>query len=222
VSGVRSQERIRCSPVWTSSIRLAVTGSIHFVKSSAIRHLACSRSSSRIAAALFEKTVQVWDLQKREKISEFETVLSFGGKRLALDPSSEFCFAANWEKGRRGSVACYNAVNGELVWHRTDLSKTQHLQLSASSNTVWCVPDESSTKGLNATSGETLVEMRGLSDLFESPYSPCMLLVPRKRDYILRSRDEFRIPRLSFAVLKRGIHARCSMYLRGERPRSSL
>jgi len=96
---------------------------------------------------------------------------------------------------------CYNALNGEQLWHRTDLSKTQHLRFSASSNTLWCMPDEASTKGLDPSSGETLLEMRGLSDLFESPHSPCMLLVPRKRDYILTSRDDFRIPRLSCAVL---------------------
>jgi hypothetical protein len=49
------------------------------MRASAIQKLSVSKESSKVAAAFSENTVQVWDLFAREKVTEFETVFSFGG-----------------------------------------------------------------------------------------------------------------------------------------------
>jgi hypothetical protein len=88
----------------------------------AIRELAAARSVPRIAAAFVERTIQIWDVSKSERLAEFDTVYNFGGgHRLALNPKGVTCVAASWIKGVRGGVACYNATSGALLWHRTDI-----------------------------------------------------------------------------------------------------
>lgn len=109
------------------------------MRKSAIRQLAVSCDSARLAAACFEKTVQVWDLTTREQIKEFETVFYFGGNRLAIDAVAQRCVTAGWNKGKRGGVACYETDTGKLMWHRKDLRHTQRVRFSPIRNAFWCV-----------------------------------------------------------------------------------
>jgi hypothetical protein len=51
--------------------------------------MAPSKRSSRVAAAMFEHLVQIWDVETGMVVNEFETVFSFGGPRLTLDPLGE-------------------------------------------------------------------------------------------------------------------------------------
>jgi outer membrane protein assembly factor BamB len=168
---------------------------------SAIQNLATSSRSTRVAAAVFEKTVQIWDLKTRERIKEFETVFRFGGYRLTLDPAGEKCVAAAWKKGKGGGVACYEASTGRVIWHRQDLRHTQRVRFSPDGMAVWCVQDSSPTKLLDSADGKTLDSIVGLRNLFDSEYSPALLLEKRKRDYILRKDKPVKIPRLTFAIL---------------------
>src|SRR5215467_4503045 len=121
------------------------------MRASAIRYLAASRNSTRIAAALFEQKVQIWDLESRTAVREFDTVFSFGGHRLALDSLGERCVAAAWRGGQRGGVACYETTTGKLIWHRPDLRQTQRIRFSATDKAVWCVPDSGPTKSLDSS-----------------------------------------------------------------------
>ncbi len=126
------------------------------MKASAIRHLAGAFNAPRVAAALFERTVQLWDGQTAQQISQFETVLSFGCHRLALSPSGEMCVAAAWQKGKRGGVTCYDAATGAVLWHRTDIRHTQSVRFSAAGNSIWCRLEEGRLQHLSASTGETL------------------------------------------------------------------
>jgi hypothetical protein len=56
------------------------------MQDSAIRHLAITDKSSIVAAALFKKTVQIWSWRTGQQLGEFQTMLDFGGRRLALNP----------------------------------------------------------------------------------------------------------------------------------------
>jgi hypothetical protein len=171
------------------------------MRASAIRHLAVSSRSSRAAAAFFEHTVQIWDLREQEMLRQFETALSFGGNRLALDPGGEMCVTAGWEGGKRGGVACYAARSGKILWHRVDLRHTQRLRFSSDGENIWCVPDAGPTKRLDSSTGKTRDSIAALRDVFESPNSVELLLERRKRDYLLRAEKDLQIPRLSFAIL---------------------
>jgi hypothetical protein len=171
------------------------------MRASAIRHLAASKRSSLVAAAFFEHRVQIWDLETKEMVKEFETVLSFGGNRLAMDSSGERCIAAAWTAGKGGGVACYETRTGELLWHRPELRQTQRIRFSPDGEAAWCVPDSGLTKLLDSADGKTLDVVRGLSDIFASEYSADLLMEKRKCDYFLRREKNLQIPRLTFAVL---------------------
>jgi WD40 repeat protein len=171
------------------------------MKDSAIQHLAVSSRSTSLAAAFFERTVQIWDLQTQGKMAEFETTLSFGGNRLALDASGALCATAAWAGGKSGGVACYETKLGHLLWHRPDLKQTQRLRFSVGGRGLWCVPETGSTKRLDCASGNTLNAVAGVVDIFDSPYAAELLLERRKRDYELGQDRRIRIPRLTFAIL---------------------
>lgn len=171
------------------------------MRASAIRCMAPSKRSTRVAAATLENHVQIWDVETRAVVSEFETVFSFGGHRLSLDPLGERCIAAAWKAGKRGGVACYETSTGKLIWHRQDLRQTQRVRFSPGGEVAWCVPDSGPSKLLDTANGKTLDALTGLRDIFDSEYSADLLLEKRKRDYILRKEKARQIPRLTFAIL---------------------
>jgi WD40 repeat protein len=171
------------------------------MKASAIRCMAASKRSSRLATVASEGQVQIWDVETRELLQEFASVFSFGGNRLTLDPLGQRCIAAAWNPGRHGGVACYDANTGKLIWQRQDLRQTQRVRFSPGGEAAWCVPESGPAKLLDAASGKTLDVLIGLRDLFDSEYSAHLLLEKRKRDYILREERTVRIPRLTFAIL---------------------
>jgi outer membrane protein assembly factor BamB len=170
-------------------------------RDSAIRELAASTASTRLAAALFERTVQIWDVKSGERIAEFDTVYSFGGRRLTIDASGELCVAAGWTRGRRGGVACYETRSGKLLWHRSDLGQTQHVRFLARGKSVWRVPETGPTSQLDALTGNTLEEIRGLRGIYDSAYDNALPLEKQKGDYVLRTRKDLRLPRLDFSIL---------------------
>lgn len=171
------------------------------MRASAIRCMAPSKRSSRFAAARYEHHVQIWDVKTRAVVNQFETLFSFGGHRLSLDPLGERCIAAAWEAGKRGGVACYETNTGKLIWHRQDLRQTQRVRFSPRGEDAWCVSDSGPTKLLDAANGKTLDALTGLGDIFDSEYSADLLLEKRKRDYVLKKEKTLQIPRLTFAVL---------------------
>lgn len=167
---------------------------------SAINEMAASSMSSRIAAALSYRTVQIWDLRSAERIAEFDTVFSFGGQRLAIGASGEHCVAAGWTRGVFGGVACYQSSSGKVLWHRTDLNEMSDVKFSLAGSNVWCVTD-GSTVLLDSLTGDTLDELSGLHNIYDSSYSDVRLLDKPKRNYTVRGKHDFTIPRLTFALL---------------------
>jgi WD40 repeat protein len=149
------------------------------MKASAVRCMAASNRSARVAAAFFERQVQIWDVEKGKCVNEFETLFSFGGPRLSLDPLGERCLAAAWKAGKHGGVACYETNTGKLIWHRQDLRRTQRVRFSCEGETLWCVPDSGPTKLLDAASGKTLDALTDLRNIFDSEYSPGTVQIPR-------------------------------------------
>ncbi|PYX54240.1 MAG: hypothetical protein DMG76_22510 [Acidobacteria bacterium] len=66
------------------------------MRASAIRYLSTRRFSHRLAAAFWEKTVQIWDLDLREQVSQFDTGMTDSSNQLHLDPNGERGVAAAW------------------------------------------------------------------------------------------------------------------------------
>ena len=90
-----------------------------------IRHIATSFNGQTIALAEFKKRVQIFDINSLEVISEFDTILDFGGRRLAISEDGKICICGCWE---RHGICAYETKTGKIVWQRKDLKKVQHIQ----------------------------------------------------------------------------------------------
>ncbi len=126
----------------------------------AIRHISTTNYEDVIALGEFEGRVQMWRRQPPEKISDFLTVLGFGGKRLELSPDGTRCFAAAYSAN---GIACYDSHTGALLWQRKDLSKIQTVRYSISGNGVYCFFDMGAAQLLSDLIGETLSNTQGFA-----------------------------------------------------------
>jgi hypothetical protein len=171
------------------------------MRASAIRHLAAAQRGAWVAAALFRQTVQIWDLNTAEQLSELNTVLDYGGHRLALSPTGQFCVTAAWSKGKRGGIACYDVTTGVEVWHRVDIRHTQRLRFSSTGHTLFCGLEDGRLQNLSVSTGETLDALAGLRDIVDSPHTSQLLWETRSRGFLIRGPLEFRVPRLTFGLL---------------------
>ena len=93
-----------------------------------VRHIAIARARPVAALAAFESQVAIWDLQTLRRTIEFETVLDFGGRRLALSSDGSCCIAGAYN---RDGVAAYDTNTGRVLWSRRDLKKVQYVSFSA-------------------------------------------------------------------------------------------
>jgi len=168
---------------------------------SAIRQLTAARNAPRLAAAFVEHTVQIWDLDKCQRLSEFESVFEFGGDRVTLSSDGNICVAAGWTKGRRGGVAAYDALTGSPLWHRTDIRQTQFVRFSSAGDTVGCGAETGRFQLLDAHTGATVNTLTGVKKTFDSPFSNLLLLETRSRGFRIKGSRDLSIPSETFALL---------------------
>jgi hypothetical protein len=170
-------------------------------QASAIRELAAARNAPRLAAAFVEHTIQIWDLCGSGRLSEFNTVFGGGGHRVTLNPTGELCVAAGWTKGKRGGVACYDALTGAQLWHRTDIRQTQCVRFSCSGEIIWCGLEAGRFQQLDARNGATVESFIGIERIFDSPHSNFLLLKTRHRGFLIKGTKTSRVPNLTFGLL---------------------
>lgn len=171
------------------------------MRASAIRYLSTARLSRLLAAGLWEKTIQIWDLDQRKQIGQFDTGMEDGCNRLEMAPRGDRGVVAAWRSGRKGGVASYEIPTGEILWRRTDLRQSQGLSYSPDGQNVWFEPDEGRVQRLDAVTGERVETLRGVKHLHFSDYSTDVLIERRNGDYILRGEKDFAVPKKTFAVL---------------------
>ena len=138
-----------------------------------IRHLAPASRSPRIAAGHFESKVFIWDLRSRSSSPGFDTVLSFGGSRLALTPAGDICIAAGYESG---GVVGYDALDGSVTWQRPDLRKCQTVISSRDGMNVFCCFDDRPMEVLDPKTGATLERVKAVRGIHESRFDNSRLL----------------------------------------------
>jgi hypothetical protein len=93
--------------------------------------LTAAAGSALVAAAFDTGIVQAWDVRTGQKISEFNTIHDWGGFRLALSPAGTLYAAASWGGGKRGGVGCYDVQSSKMLWHWTDIRRTQRVRFAA-------------------------------------------------------------------------------------------
>jgi hypothetical protein len=191
------------------------------MRGSAIRHLAITDRSAIVAAAYFEKTVQIWSWKTGEQLGEFETALDFGGRRIALAPDGRACLIGSFgrrSKERRG-LSAYLVPSGTLLWRREDIPHIQNVRFSGSGQEIYCGVEGSSAYVIEAATGRTLCRVRGATEIVGSQYTEYRLIVQKRPkaviacgnpiskvtgthpNYLIRGLSEFQIPPLSFALL---------------------
>lgn len=166
---------------------------------SAIRHLATTADGDIIAAALFVRTVSLWNLLTGTRVSEFDTVLDFGGKRLALSQTESACLSAAY---KIHGLACHETPFGRLRWQRRDLKKVQQILVTPDGCSVYCCRDEGPCEVVSISTGETTNRIRGLRYVWIDARD--IVQLRKTSDGAVVCRDQgvaFRIVLNSFAIL---------------------
>jgi hypothetical protein len=134
-----------------------------------IRHVAVAASADDVfATAAFEQRVSVWSLPARSLVAELETILDFGGQRLALCGSeTPLVVAGAW--GRHG-IRAYG-VDGRELWQRKDLRQPQQISAAARGALAVVCFDDRSMHVLAAESGDTVAKVRGARRFYDSPFA---------------------------------------------------
>jgi hypothetical protein len=153
--------------------------------------MAAARNVARLAAACVERTVQIWDVDKCQRLSEFDSVFGFGGNRVALSPNGDICAAAGWTKGKRGGVAAYDALTGCPIWHRADIRQTQFVRFSCAGDIVGCGVEVGRFQRLDPRTGATVDTLTGVKKIFDSPFSNLLLLETRTRGSGSKARKKY-------------------------------
>ncbi len=138
-----------------------------------VRHISIAGKRPLVALAAFEKSVEVWDYASGERVAAFETILDFGGSRLALSLSGDRLLAAAWE---RHGLACYDTQSGRCVWQRRDLKKVQRITRSRDGTTAYCGIEGRPCLGIAIADGRETGSYRATRKRVESPYSDVAVL----------------------------------------------
>jgi hypothetical protein len=163
-------------------------------------HFALSRDGSIIAAGEFEKKVHIYDIGKYHKISEFQTILSYGGKRLALSHEGSLCIAATFY---RHGIACYSTMDGSTLWQRKDVKKVQEIAVSSDGKRLYCDVNIQTCTVLDIQTGETVEKIRRAKMVYDSKYNPVQFHIGKKKHAIknMETDEVFSIKKETFALL---------------------
>jgi Anaphase-promoting complex subunit 4 WD40 domain len=133
-----------------------------------VRQIASGARGELFATGEFERQVQVWSLVDRRRLGDLDTVLDFGGERLALcaHGSDPIVIAGAWER----DGICGYGLSGEQLWQRKDLRKVQRLSWAGNGELVTACFDEGPMRVLDASSGETVDEVRAVRRFARSPF----------------------------------------------------
>lgn len=135
-----------------------------------IQHIAAAaRGDERFLTAEFERRVRLWSFADRSLVAELDTVLDFGGHRLALCEAdgAPVVVAGAWE--RHG--VCAYAADGTRLWQRKDLRQPQHLSPAAGGELLAACFEEGPMHVVRAGSGETVAKVRGIGRFYASRFA---------------------------------------------------
>lgn len=124
-----------------------------------------------VALGEAKERVHVVGLRPPALITTFDTVLDFGGNRLALcNPSGRLVVvAAAWE---RHGICGYDAMSGSRLWQRKDLKRTQRLSPAGKGELVAAALEGQALSLLDAATGETRASISGAASLWQNPHAP--------------------------------------------------
>ena len=114
--------------------------------------------------------VEVWSVGDARLLARFDTVVDFGGHRLALATAEDRLVVVAAAYDRLG-VAGYDAMFGEGLWQRPNLKRAQHLE--PADRLVVVSFERGPAHVLEASTGTTLATVRGCPALLDEPLRRC-------------------------------------------------
>ena len=132
-----------------------------------IRHIAAPYDGELVVTGRFERRVDVWSLRTGRSLVGFDTVLDFGGQRLALSSQTGICLAA---AHRAQGVAAYGLADGRLIWRRADLEGIQQITVSPDGRTAYCCFDDRPCEVIAVAQGRTVRTLHGVRRLWVDPF----------------------------------------------------
>jgi WD40 repeat protein len=172
------------------------------VVGSEVRHLAVSNNKAIFLAALFDKTVFVWSAINGQQIAKYETVMDYGGNRIALANSKDVFVAGAYD---RFGIVCYRLYTGDILWHRKDLKGVQDIKISPDDKVVFCGFLDKSGHILDLDTGGTVKTLRGVRNIFYDVYESCTFYdfdAPKRYEIVdAIGNRRMVVNRLSFALL---------------------
>jgi len=143
-----------------------------------IRHIATSYDGKMMAAGEFTKHVHTWDMERREKVAEFDSVLEFGGSRLAISNNGQWCAAGAYDGASLaenryvgGSVALHDASSGKMLWQNKKIKRVQSLKFSMHWPELLLAGfSDQPLLVVDAENGSILRKIRGVRHVYESPH----------------------------------------------------
>ncbi|PZR37652.1 MAG: hypothetical protein DI538_11970 [Azospira oryzae] len=167
-----------------------------------IRHIATSFNGPVIALAEFEKKVQIIDINSMGTIAEFDTILDFGGRRLAIAENGKICVCGCWE---RHGIGAYDTATGKLIWQRKDLKKVQHIQiLRADETKVFTSFATGASRIIDINTGVDIDKISGAQLLFNSKYASVDIIDKSSKIQVVErgtGKTKLNIQRQSFGTL---------------------
>jgi len=138
-----------------------------------VRHIACSYDGGVIAVGEFERNIQTWNAESRQRIADFETTLDYGGRRLAINRDGTLCAVGAYH---RHGIAVYDATPGDELWRRRDLKGIQSLTFSHDGVWLRCCFGDKPCHVIDIETGETNCTVRGARRIAESEFDRASLL----------------------------------------------
>lgn len=132
-----------------------------------IRHIASSEGSPIFLAAEFKTAVCAWDADRLCQISAFDTVMDFGGDRLAVSGDGKICIAAAYE---RCGICAYETETGNLLWQRKDIKRTQRVKFRPGSSELYVGSEEGPMRILDGLTGESIGSLRATGKIYFNLY----------------------------------------------------
>lgn len=156
-----------------------------------------------VALGAFEKHVRIVDLSTKKTQAEFETILDYGGRRMAIHENGSICVCGCWE---RHGIVGYSGRDGAILWQRQDLKKLQRLRpLITDPDRLFAEFEKGASYIIDYKSGRTINYLPRIEDYSESAYEPINLQETSKH-FTIVGRDEqktiCRMARQSFGTLE--------------------
>lgn len=161
--------------------------------------LAAAFRTPRIATALWQGGVQVWDTGTAKKIAQVDA-LAGAGPVVALHPGGELMAAAAFGKGKKAGVACYHLRSGKPVWHSTDVAGTMDLRFSRDGLSLYCAMYGGPVERLSTRTGKTVETLVKTLTVVESAHGKRAVLDCGQSGFVVEGPRRFLVPRLSWRL----------------------